>query len=260
MSIRKYKLKDSFFENIDCEEKAYALGLIYSDGNIHRDKYSWYITFGQQEERKELVYKLHKILGSESKIHSTLNGSKMFYYFSVVSKKMYDDLIKLGVTPNKSLILQFPNSIEKKLMPHFIRGLFDGDGCIWNGKRKKMVIKKEKTINETREKIIHNVKFTYTGNEEFVLAFQNFLIEEIKLKKTKLNFSKAKNPSNNTTKHICTMEYSGRGNIRKLYNYMYKNAFVFEESKKNKFEKILCALDEKSSSETELIAGNPLEP
>ena len=115
-------------------------------------------------------------------------------------------------------------------------------------------------IFETREKIIHNVKFTYTGNEEFVLAFQNFLIEEIKLKKTKLNFSKAKNPNNNTTKHICTMEYSGRGNIRKLYNYMYKNAFVFEESKKNKFEKILCALDEKSSSETELIAGNPLEP
>ena len=56
------------------------------------------------------------------------------------------------------------------------------------------------------------------------------------------------------------MEYSGRGNIKKLYDYMYKDATIFSNDKKVKFEKILCALDEKSSSETELIAGNPLEP
>ena len=35
---------------------------------------------------------------------------------------------------------------------------------------------------------------------------------------------------------------------------------ALSDEKKIKFEKILCALDEKSSSETELIAGNPLEP
>lgn len=244
MSNRKYKLNDNFFENIDCEKKAYALGLMYSDGNIHHDKYSWYITFGQQEERKDLVYKLHSILGSESNIHTTLTGSKTFYYFSVVSKKMYNDLNNLGVTPNKSLSLQFPKTMEKKLMPHFIRGLFDGDGCIWNGKRKKMTVKKEGTINETREKIIHNVKFTYTGNDIFVTSFQNFLINETGLKKTKLNFSKAKNKNNNTSEHICTMEYSGRGNIKKLYDYMYNEATVFSEEKKHKFD-MICNFNNK---------------
>ena len=45
------------------------------------------------------------------------------------------------------------------------------------------------------------------------------------------------------------MEYSGRGNIKKLYDYMYKDATIYGERKFKKFNEILCALDEKSSSE-----------
>ena len=55
------------------------------------------------------------------------------------------------------------------------------------------------------------------------------------------------------------MEYSGRGNIKKLYDYMYKNATIFSEEKRTKFD-MICAFDAKSSNETGLIAGNPLEP
>ena len=76
----------------------------------------------------------------------------------------------------------------------------------------------------------------------------------------KLNYSKSKNPNNNTSEHVCTMEYNGRRNIKKLYDYMYKNATIYGERKFKKFNEILCALNEKSLSETELIAGNPLEP
>lgn len=62
-----------------------------------------------------------------------------------------------------------------------------------------------------------------------------------------MNFSKAK-----TTKHICTLEYSGRQQIKRLYHYLYENALVYGNFKKNKFESIICALDEKSSIETVL--------
>jgi hypothetical protein len=254
---RKYNFNESFFENIDCESKAYALGLIYSDGNIHVNGNSYYIIFGQSEERKDIVYKLNDILDSEANVHEIIKGSKLFYYIKICSKKMYDDLEKWGISPNKSLTILFPQNIGNTLMPHFIRGLFDGDGCIWNGKRKKILIHE---WGNSRMKIVHNVKFNYTGNDKFVESFQNYLINEIGLSKTKLNYSKAKNKNNNTSEHICTMEYSGRGNIKKLYDYMYKDATIFSNDKKVKFEKILCALDEKSSSETELIAGNPLEP
>ena len=58
---------------------------------------------------------------------------------------------------------------------------------------------------------------------------------------------------------ILDLRKCGRGNIKKLYDYMYKDATIYGERKFKKFNEILCALDEKSSSETELIAGNPLE-
>lgn len=38
---------------------------------------------------------------------------------------------------------------------------------------------------------------------------------------------------------------------------MYTDATIFGNRKKAKFENINCALDEKSSSETGLIAGTP---
>jgi hypothetical protein len=43
---------------------------------------------------------------------------------------MCSDLTRLGAVKNKSLILEFPQFITPKLLSHFIRGYFDGDGCI----------------------------------------------------------------------------------------------------------------------------------
>ena len=53
------------------------------------------------------------------------------------------------------------------------------------------------------------------------------------------------------------MEYSGRSQIKKLYDFMYKDATIFGIRKRSKFEDINCALDKKLSSETRLIAGTP---
>ena len=240
---KKYDFNDSFFEEINDEKKAYALGLIYSDGNIfHKEGKGYYVTFGQQEERKDIVYKLNEILDSNAPIHKALRGSKLFYYIRLTSKKMYEDLTKWGITSNKSLTVKFPTNMPKLLMNHFIRGLFDGDGCIWNGQRKKMLVRE---WGKERIKTVHNVKFTYTGNDDFVNSLQNLLVEELGIKKTKLNYSKAKNKSNTTSENICTMEYSGRGNIQKLYNYLYNNSTIFLDEKKYKFEAILSFHDEK---------------
>lgn len=64
---------------------------------------------------------------------------------------------------------------------------------------KKMIIKDPSRKSGYRERIIHNVKFTFTGNIEFINSLQDFLVEKkIVNKKTKLNFSKAKNPNNTT--------------------------------------------------------------
>ena len=48
------------------------------------------------------------------------------------------------------------------------------------------------------------------------------------------------------------MEYSGRGQLKKLFDFMYKDATIYGSRKYNKFNEIFCALDERSSIETVL--------
>lgn len=246
---RKYQVNQEYFKNLDSSEKAYVLGFLHADGNVCEN----YVKFGQVIINKDIVEKVNIALNSNYPIRELQpkNGN-LFYEVSFHSVTMCKDLEKLGIVPNKSLILEFPTFISDLLMPHFIRGYFDGDGCIWDGKPKKMMVKNEKKPGTMREKLVHNVKFTFTGNCNFINSLQDYLVRILGFKKTKLNFSKAKE-----TKHICTMEYSGRGQVKRLYDYMYSNATIFGNTKKLKFENIICALDEKSFIETVLTEETP---
>lgn len=261
MGKRKYFINEKYFETIESEKQAYILGLIYSDGCVQEMPHTSALTLDQLEQDVDIIEKIKTELCSEYpllKKVSNKNGKTMIRFYAY-SRKLCEDLVTLGATPRKSLTLKFPFFLSDTLLPHFIRGYFDGDGCVWSGKRKKMLVKDKTRPEGTRERIIHNVKFTFTGNDSFILTLQKKLCSILGFNVTKPNYSKANNIENNTSKTICTIEYSGRGNLRKLYDYMYTNATIYGERKFNKFNEIFCALDEKSSSETGLIAGNPLQ-
>lgn len=252
-----YQMNENYFSEINTHEKAYILGFIYADGCVKCSKEEYSLEIAQKIERKDILEHIINALNSNIPIKEYIPG---IVQINFCSKQIANDLIKLGAVPNKSLILEFPTEkqVPKEYLSSFVLGCFDGDGCVWNGKRKKMWVKNEKKPGEMRERIVHNVKFTYTGNVQFVEALQNLLIKEgIVSKKTKLNFSKAKNPNNNTCDKVCTMEYSGRKQMKKLYEYMYSKSPIWCNEKKLKFEKIFCASEEKSSEDTSLIAGTP---
>ena len=255
---RKYNVNNDYFSKIDTPEKSYILGFIYADGcnYISDDKKNCIINFTQLKKSVDILQKINFELNSEYPIreYNQKENNKIICTLNIRSKKMSEDLIKLGVTPKKSLFIKFPNNniVPEKLVSHFIRGYFDGDGCVWNGKRIKRKIKDITKVDGFRYRIIHNVKFTITGNIDFINMLQDFLVFNLNFKKTKLNFSKSK-----IKKHICTMEYSGRSQMKTFYNYIYKDASIYSKIKKLKFENIFCALNEKSLSETRLIAGKP---
>lgn len=46
------------------------------------------------------------------------------------------DLMKLGMRPRKSLDIRFPD-VPKEYLRDFIRGVFDGDGCVYHRKGAK---------------------------------------------------------------------------------------------------------------------------
>lgn len=243
---RKYKVNENYFEDINSHEKAYILGFIYADGYNGEDT----LELAQNMEREDVLIHIKKALETDQEIKYYIPNKGTL---NIYSKKICSDLANLGAIRNKSLVLQFPTFLPEDLMCSFILGYFDGDGCVWDGKRKKMTVKDDRHPGQTRERIVHNVKFTFTGNYNFINALQDYLISKnIVNKKTKLNFSKAKNTTNNTTDKVCTMEYSGRKQMAKLYEFMYAKSPIYCQEKKLKFDKIFCALDEKSSIETVL--------
>ena len=251
-----YTENEQFFDKINTEAKAYVLGFFFADGCNHDlsnldDGYNHQnvISFTQLEQDKDILDQIKSEMGCNrpyKEIVQKSNGNKKFV-LAIVSNKLSSALFKLGGTSRKSLTLEFPKFIPRPLMPHFIRGYFDGDGSVWNGKRKKMIVKDERHPGKTREKIVHNVKFSFTGNPKFIEELQSYLVQELGFKKTKLNFSgKAKSGT------YCTMEYSGRKQMKKLFDFMYDNATIYGSRKYNKFQEIFCALDEKSSIGTVL--------
>lgn len=152
----KTKFNECIFDSIDTEEKAYWLGFIYADGYISNpDKQginSYHFELSLKNADKEHLRKFNKFMEHEDPNHvktniatTTLAPGKTFLRcrWAVNNRHLWETLNNYGCTPSKSHTLQFPNlSIfkDKKLIKDFIRGYWDGDGCISNSLKGKHVM------------------------------------------------------------------------------------------------------------------------
>jgi len=131
---RRLKVVDTFFEQIDSPEKAYWLGLLAADGNVTRPgtrpraSYSVKLTVAALD--KELPERMHQLLGGSLRTLVS-QGKYPQVACSVTSDPLGNDLIKFGVTPNKSLTMRLRwELIPSNLRIHTLYGLIDGDGWI----------------------------------------------------------------------------------------------------------------------------------
>ena len=121
----KCDITSDIFEIIDNEEKAYWLGFLYADGNV-TDRGT--VELSLKLSDKKHLEKFRDFLSFKGKIYTDSFRCRLMFKDSKISQ----DLIKQGCLKRKSLILQFPEDtqIPDKLLSHFIRGYFDGDGHI----------------------------------------------------------------------------------------------------------------------------------
>lgn len=135
LTRRKVFFEDRLFKTIDSEEKAYWLGFLYADGCVtySTNKHRYVIEICLAEKDKLHIEKFKIFLNTLTTIK--YREKTKAFRLSICSKLMCEDLINLGCFSNKSLTLQFPTEeqVPKKFIKHFIRGYFDGDGCISNG-------------------------------------------------------------------------------------------------------------------------------
>ena len=144
--MKKYNINEKFFSNIDSEEKAYWLGFLYADGYIRSNKLNFVRLklaikdLGHMEKFRESIGSNHRIEIYDSVINP-------YCQITIGCKEMVLDLINSGCVNNKGFKIRLPN-VQDHLMAHFIRGYFDGDGCITH-----------KNVNSYCVSIISNIRF-----------------------------------------------------------------------------------------------------
>lgn len=214
---RKNIFNYNYFDNIDSSDKAYFLGWLYSDGNNYPE--SGTITLKIKESDNEILKTFRKYVSDESYPIVKVKRSDGEDQSAIIltNKHTSQQLSSIGMIKKKTFSLTFPSEkiLPKELQSHFIRGYFDGDGCIssYKGKRDKNF----------------NYFFVISGNYSFLNECQDTMIRY-------LGFNKCKLIKNGNIYNMC---YGGNNQVKSIYTWMYKDCNdLYLKRKKLKFEKL----------------------
>lgn len=195
------------------EESAYWAGFIAADGYIS-DNNDLQIVLNYDDT--DHLEKFRKCVGSNHKI--TSNTSK--YYRSSFGFKN-DEIVsnlrhKFNITPRKSLKYQLPN-LPSIYMRHFIRGYFDGDGCICESFSNK---------NSSTATLYTTV----TGSIPFIEKLQFYLEKELNITGT-VQIKKSKN-------EYAVIKYC-TNDSKVFLRYLYDDSAVFLNRKQSLYRRII---------------------
>jgi len=219
----KYISDEKFFERIDTEEKAYFLGLLYADGNNYvRELHNYEVSIKLQAQDKIILEKFKNLISPQSSLKLIIDKktNNLYYLFKINNKKISEQLSCLGCIPNKSLLLKFPNFIEEKLINHFIRGYFDGDGSLYCKKPK--------------------YKTNYINYGLSIVSSKMFC-EEIKhIIENKINIHFSSKLSRPKTNQITTtLSVGGNKQVKKVLDWLYQDATIYLPRKYTKYQEFI---------------------
>ena len=230
----KYEVNKNFFKVIDTEEKAYILGFICADGHIDANSANIRIALKDSdyqllEDIRKAMRSTHPIRRKVEKVNPYKKSNNKTLYQCIVSfngKELVAPLIKMGLAGKKtytlnSSIMQY---IPKSLIRHFLRGYFDGDGCISWDKRYKSGLK-----------TVINV----AGNLDFLEgSFNKYFPTKCAIRL----YARSKQCYNYTIQD--------KKQVLKFLCFLYGNAHIYLQRKYDLYRFAMC------SYKTELIAGN----
>lgn len=126
------RILSNYFQVIDTPEKAYWLGLLYTDGSVDHYHQSGRIRLQLQEKDLETLNKLKNTLCLDCKLIKDERKNSICYSLEFTDEQIFNDLLKYGIMPQKtykSQSLPYQN-IPEKFLSAYLLGLFDGDGCL----------------------------------------------------------------------------------------------------------------------------------
>lgn len=230
MSWHKRNCNIDYFKIIDTEDKAYWLGFIFADGCISDDHKQLIISL--QPSDIQHLEMFNKCIESDYPIMYMDNNR--YITLRISRKDFVKHLIDKGCVPRKSLILQFPSEdkLPTHLIKHFIRGYFDGDGCL----HAKFI----KRWNKPNPYLSCEVNFL--GTYDMLQNISKFVPVE---------FSKIRQDGK-----IYKMRLTSKSKIIELLDYLYQDSYFYLKRKHDKYVNIIKKCN--TYNDFLLITQNPV--
>ena len=225
-TLRKENIKTDIFNPVNTPEAAYILGFYVADGCLNGNKFV--ITLNEKD--KEILEKIRDYMSPIAKLiykKETINKqgivSHPMYSFAFACREIVSCLEDLGLGKNKTYLSKsIKNVVPKELMWDFIRGYWDGDGCISSSNVTK-------NVKETSYNYI-NIGFTIISKDPDILNEMNeFFMEEGINTHVYLD-----------NKGNYLVGTHSKSEVEKIYNKLYTSSNLFMERKRTKFNEIMA--------------------
>lgn len=218
------RIRHDFFKNIQTEIQAYLFGFYAADGSIDEKRKTFRIHLHKDDV--EIIYLYKDIISPDARLFTKEakeenivrekpivgNGS---IGVDITSTILTNDLVNLGIGYRKTYSgFRLPN-IPDNLLRHFIRGYFDGDGCITGylaiEKGKKDRVRYVVQIDSKMKNIVSDIKDFLEKND------------------IKLNLIYLKRDD------MYRISSSSKKELSKLFDLLYKDSNFYLSRKFNKF-------------------------
>jgi intein/homing endonuclease len=170
--MRKYSANENYFNVINDDAGAYLLGFISADGGVYKNK----LTIAQSGDNGKLLLEwIKNNLNSTHKL-SIRCGKKITHrdahILTITSPQLISDLRGFNISENKKNNMSFPESLNSKYLKSYIRGYFDGDGCVG--------VYIEKKIKNNKAYYSKYLKLSFYGTFNFISKINELLSESLK--------------------------------------------------------------------------------
>lgn len=200
---RLYQVNSNAFDKIDNELASYWLGFLYADGTVNKRT----LTVNLQLKDKVICERLRDFLDSEHPIAILDNSIDNKVYkrasLSITDNYLVKRLKELGIKVDRPMPHKALSYIPDSLFNHWLRGFFDGDG---SAKKKPFI--------------------SFCGDYELLTILRQRISEHCNT-----------NPELKLVKHskanLYYLDYCGRVQSLRIAGFMYKDASIWLERKRN---------------------------
>lgn len=140
------------FKIIDNPFKAYFIGLMMTDGWVHKNQ------IGLSMTDKDVIEFVCHYFGKEPEIIHKGGNRKLQYRFCMNSERIVNELKRFGIVERKSLTLQPPKlkKSEVQYINYLLRGAIDGDGWVRNDAGEFYICSMSKDFLEWCKRVFEN--------------------------------------------------------------------------------------------------------